>query len=148
MAVERKPRSRLYRDVPMQICVLPEISRPLLDKFYRAHQSPMRGKGEALVWVAKDPQIIAALCITPVDGGHWLTGLFVDPDRRGQGIAARLIDAAVAQTGGKVWLFCHPELNDFYARLSFEPVSDLPEMLAGRFTRYARTKALIALYRP
>lgn len=132
---------------PMQICVLPEISRPLLDKFYRAHQSPMRGKGEATAWVVRDPQIIAALCITPVDGGHWLTGVFVAPDRRGQGIAARLIEAAVAQVGGKVWLFCHPELGDFYARLKFEAVSGLPETLAGRFARYARTKALIALYR-
>ena len=131
----------------MQICVLPEISRPLLEKFYRAHQSPMRGKGEAVAWVVKDPEVIAALCITPVGGGYWLTGLFVAPDRRGQGIAARLIDAAAAKAGGKVWLFCHPDLSDFYARLKFEAVSDLPEMLAGRFARYARTKALIAMCR-
>lgn len=131
----------------MQICVLPEISRPLLDKFYRAHQSPMRGKGEAVVWVARDPQIIAALCITPVDGGHWLTGLFVAPDRRGQGIAARLVETAVTQVGGAVWLFCHPGLSEFYAGLKFETASHLPQMLAARLARYARTKELIALYR-
>jgi GNAT superfamily N-acetyltransferase len=131
----------------MQIFVLPEISRPLLDKFYRTYQSPMRGKSPAQAWVVKDPLIIAALCLTMVDGGHWLTGLFVAPDRRRQGIAGRLIEAAMAEVGGKVWLFCHPQLTDFYAQLRFETVSDLPEVLAGRFARYGRTKSLIALCR-
>lgn len=131
---------------PMQICVLPEISRPLLDKFYRSHRSPMRGNTESQAWVAKDSQIVAALCLTPVQGGQWLTGLFVAPDRRRQGIAASLITAA-AQAGGKVWLFCHPELTGFYARLGFAGTEDLPEALAGRLARYGRTKSLIALCR-
>jgi len=131
----------------MQICVLPEISRPLLDKFYRAHQSFMRSKGDAHAWVARDPLIIAALCLTPVAGGHWLTSVFVAPDRRHQGVAGRLIEAAIAAVGGKVWLFCDPELTGFYARLGFDVALDLPESLAGRFARYGRTKSLIALHR-
>ncbi|WP_268797426.1 GNAT family N-acetyltransferase [Pseudomonas huanghezhanensis] len=131
----------------MQMCVLPDISRPLLDKFYRAHQSPMRAKGEAKAWVARDVDIIAALCLTPVAQGHWLTGLFVAPDRRGQGIAKGLVEAAVAKASGSVWLFCDPQLTDFYAGLRFESVSDLPQALAGRLARYTRTKSLVALRR-
>ncbi|HEY0286956.1 MAG TPA: GNAT family N-acetyltransferase [Pseudomonas sp.] len=133
--------------LPMQICVLPDVSRPLLDKFYRAHQSPMRGKGEAQVWVVKNPEIIGALCLTPVDSGQWLTGLFVAPERRGQGIARHLIEAALAEVTGKVWLFCHPELTEFYGRSGFKPVVALPEGVAARLARYSRTKSLIALCR-
>lgn len=147
MAVERKPETACAPTFPMQICVLPDISRPLLDKFYRTHQSSMRGKGDAVAWVIKDPLIIAALCLTPVNGGQWLTGLFVAPDRRRQGLAARLIDAAVADIEGNVWLFCDPGLTEFYARLKFEAAADLPESLAGRLARYGRTKSLVALCR-
>lgn len=131
---------------------LPNIARPMLARFYRAHRSAMRCKGLAQAWVIKDPVIIAALCLTPVYGGHWLTGLFVAPERRGQGLAARLIEAATDEVEGKVWLFCDPEMEDFYRRVRFERMSlltqRLPEALAVRFTTYTRTKPLIAMCRP
>jgi GNAT superfamily N-acetyltransferase len=126
---------------------LPELSRPLLDKFYREHRSPMRAGGEAQLWVAKHTEIVGGLCLTRVAEGQWLTGLFVAPALRGQGIARRLIEAALADVQGAVWLFCHPDLLGFYLGVGFEPALALPQALAVRFERYSRTKPLIALVR-
>ena len=130
-----------------QFYVLSELSRPLTDKFYRAHKSPMRAGKDAQLWVAKQAEIIGAMCLTPVANGHWLTGLFVAPLLRGQAIASRLLGEALTHTHGPVWLFCHPDLLGFYQRAGFEAVSVLPEPLSDRFERYTRTKALIAMSR-
>lgn len=119
---------------------------PLLDKFYRACRSPMRAANGAQAWVVRQPGIVAALCLTPVDdGGHWLTGVLVAPAERRQGLASRLIEHALAQTPGPAWLFCHPELVGFYRRLGFTPATQLPAPLAERLARYQRHKTLVAL---
>lgn len=107
----------------------------------------MRARGEAQVWVARQPDIIGALCLTPVAVGHWLTGLFVAPDERGRGVAAGLIATALTSVEGNVWLFCEPELSGFYQRLGFVETLQLPQELAARLARYQQTKRLIALVR-
>lgn len=107
----------------------------------------MRAAGEGQLWVARAPGIIAGLSLSAVGDGCWLTGLFVDPQRRSQGIAGRLVEAALAQAGGPTWLFCHPDLAAFYHRLGFDTARYLPEALAGRLQRYQRSKRLVALQR-
>ncbi|MCG3643298.1 GNAT family N-acetyltransferase [Pseudomonas putida] len=107
----------------------------------------MRAASDAELWVARAPGIIAGLSLSAVSEGFWLTGLFVDPQRRSQGVAARLVEAALVQVGGPVWLFCHPELTPFYQRLGFDLAQQLPEALASRLQRYQRNKRLVALQR-
>ncbi|MFV3291907.1 GNAT family N-acetyltransferase [Pseudomonas sp. NY11955] len=107
----------------------------------------MRAASDAELWVARAPVIIAGLSLSAVNEGFWLTGLFVDPQRRSQGVAARLVEAALAQVDGPVWLFCHPDLAPFYQRLGFDLAGQLPEALAGRLQRYQRSKRLVALQR-
>lgn len=124
---------------------LPLLQRPLLDKFYRAHGSPMRAGNQGQPWVARHGEIVAALCLTPIDQGHWLTGLFVAPGARRQAIASTLVRQALEQADGPVWLFCHPELTAFYQLLGFQPCLHLPATLADRLIRYSRSKALVAL---
>lgn len=126
---------------------LPDTLRPLLDKFYRAQGSPMRAAGGARLWVARAPQIIAGLSLSSVADGSWLTGLFVDPEWRGQAVARRLIEQASAACDGPIWLFCHPDLLGFYQTLGFNNVTTLPQPLADRLARYSRSKPLIALVR-
>ncbi|UEB94714.1 GNAT family N-acetyltransferase [Pseudomonas sp. HN2] len=118
---------------------------PLMNKFYRSHQSSMKAVREAQLWVARSGEIVAALCLRQVSGGHWLTGLFVDPGCREQGIAGQLIAAAVAQVDGPVWLFCHPDLRGFYERRGFSVDPALPQAMAERLSRYARSKPMIAM---
>ncbi|BAN53114.1 MULTISPECIES: GNAT family N-acetyltransferase [Pseudomonas] len=107
----------------------------------------MRAAGDAELWVARAPGIVAGLSLSGVGEGFWLTGLFVDPQQRGQGVAGQLIEAALEQEKGPTWLFCHPDLVPFYARLGFHMAVQLPETLAGRLQRYQRSKRLIALQR-
>lgn len=126
---------------------LAPLLQPLLAKFYRAQRSPMRAPNGAHTWVARRQEILAALNLTPVDHGHWLTGLLVAPTERNRGLAGRLIEHALARTAGPVWLFCHPDLLGFYQRLGFEPATYLPPPLAERLARYQRSKVLVALAR-
>ena len=121
---------------------------PLMNKFYRAHQSSMKASKDAQLWVARQEHIIAGLCLRPMDNGYWLTGLFVDPALRGQGIAAALVKTAVAPCEGPVWLFCDPLLQGFYEGLGFSLNMDLPHALHERLVRYQRNKAMIAMGRP
>lgn len=131
----------------LHICPLPDLARPLLEKFYRSHRSPMRLPAHGQAWVVKESQIVAALCLTPVRHGHWLTGLFVAASWRGQGLARRLINQAQSANNGPLWLFCQPDLLAFYQAQGFVISADLPRELAERLARYQRSKALLALQR-
>nr|WP_158460216.1 GNAT family N-acetyltransferase [Pseudomonas fluorescens] len=119
----------------------------MLDRFYRQHRSRMRASAEGKLWVARSSGIVGGLCLSEVPGGLWLTGLFVEPQQRGQRIASKLVSTALASTDDDVWLFCHPDLSSFYERLCFSPADYLPSVLADRLARYQRTKALVALVR-
>ena len=129
----------------LQIELLAEPLWPLLNKFYRHHNSPMKALKDGRLWVARDAEIVAGLCLTPVVGGQWLTGVFVDPAYRGQGLAARLIDDAVADAEGTVWLMCHPDLEGLYQRMGFSQDTLLPQSLSERLVRYKRNKPMIAM---
>lgn len=124
---------------------LPNHLQPLLAKFYRAHNSRNRIRSEAVCWVARRGDIVGGLCLTPVAQGHFLTGLLVTPPERSRGIGAQLVHNAVASSAGPVWLFCKPELVEFYSRLGFSVANCLPATLADRLTRYRSSKTLIAL---
>jgi len=124
---------------------LPAPLKPLADKFYRSQRSAMRATAGAQIWVAEDHDIVAALCLHKVEHGHWLTSLLVANHWRGQGIARQLLDASLAGCATPVWLFCSPQLSDFYQRLGFTACSDLPHALAERLARYQRSKNLLAL---
>ncbi|MEB2622942.1 GNAT family N-acetyltransferase [Pseudomonas sp. YuFO8] len=118
---------------------------PLMNKFYRAHQSSMKAVRDAQLWVARRDGIVGALCLRPVSGGFWLTGLFVDPACREQGVAGALIAAAISQVESPVWLFCHPDLREFYQRRCFVFDPPMPYALVERLSRYARNKPMIAM---
>lgn len=128
-----------FRRLPLQL-------RPLVDKFYRDHRSPMRSQAGDELWVAENAsEIVATLSLRPVAGGQWLTGLFVAPALRRQGVAAALLSHSLALHPEPVWLFCHPELRTFYQRQGFESCQNLPTELTQRLARYQRGKSLIAL---
>lgn len=128
-------------------CLLPDHLRPLADKFYRSHRSAMRTRSDHQVWVARDGEIVAALCLQAAAHGQWLTSLLVAPARRQQGLASALIAAALNEADKPTWLFCHPDLQPFYERLGFRACVDLPAPLAERLARYRRTKTLDAMVR-
>ena len=118
---------------------------PLMNKFYRAHQSSMKAVRDAQLWVARQEEIIAGLCLRPMAHGYWLTGLCVAPGLRGQGVAGALVSQADTACEGPVWLFCDPQLQGFYEKLGFSLDVELPHALHERLVRYQRNKAMIAM---
>ncbi|OOV94883.1 MULTISPECIES: GNAT family N-acetyltransferase [Pseudomonas] len=130
---------------PLHIEPLAEPLWPLLNKFYRSHNSSMKALKGGRLWVVRDGEIVAGLCLSPVVGGQWLTGVFVAPTHRGQGLAARLIGEAVASIEGTVWLLCHPDLERLYQGMGFSQDTVLPQSLSERLVRYKRNKPMIAM---
>jgi GNAT superfamily N-acetyltransferase len=129
----------------LSIDLLAEPLWPLLNKFYRSHDSSMKALKGGRLWVARDGEIVAGLCLSPVIGGQWLTGVFVAPAYRRQGLAARLIFQAIADVQGTVWLLCHPDLESLYQRIGFTQETILPQSLSERLVRYKRNKPMIAM---
>ena len=130
---------------PLHIEPLAEPLWPLLNKFYRSHNSSMKALKGGRLWVVRDGEIVAGLCLSPVMGGQWLTGVFVAPSYRGQRLAAQLIGEAVAGCEGTVWLLCHPDLERLYQRMGFSQDTVLPQSLSERLVRYKRNKPMIAM---
>ena len=131
----------------IQYSQLDEALWPLMNKFYRSHQSSMKAVRDAQLWIGRRDEIIAGLCLRPVASGFWLTGLLVTPAWRGRQVARQLIEHATCAKAGTVWLFCHPDLLAFYQPLGFEPAASMPLLLNERLARYQRSKPLIALAR-
>lgn len=127
--------------------LLSAVERPLLNKFYRAEGSAMRASTKGEAWVARAGEIIAAVNLSEVPEGFWLTGLLVARAWRGRHIARQLIAQATERKPGTVWLFCHPDLLPFYQPLGFNPAGAMPMQLNERLARYQRSKPLIALAR-
>ncbi|WP_161492851.1 GNAT family N-acetyltransferase [Pseudomonas putida] len=121
--------------------------RRLLEHFYKQQGSRMRAANDGESWVARSDGIVAGLCLSTIADGQWLTGLFVAPQARKRGVAAQLIEAALAGHSGPTWLFCHPDLAAYYQRLGFSITAQLPEALASRLQRYQRSKSLLAMVR-
>ena len=130
---------------PLHIEPLAEPLWPLLNKFYRSHNSSMKALKGGRLWVVRDAEIVAGLCLSPVMGGQWLTGVFVAPTYRGQQLAARLIEEAVAGCEETVWLLCHPDLEGLYQGMGFSQDTVLPQSLSERLVRYKRNKPMIAM---
>ncbi|HZJ91627.1 MAG TPA: GNAT family N-acetyltransferase [Thiopseudomonas sp.] len=133
---------------PTQLTVqlLTKEQQPLLRKFYRSHNSPMRITQQADTWIARRSEIIAGVCLSPVDQGYWLTSLFTAPSYRQQGTAHFLIQQLqLAYQNSPIWLFCHPDLSGFYSKLGFRQTQHLPEALGSRLKRYQQHKQLIAM---
>ena len=125
---------------------LPATQYSLLNKFYRSHGSRMRISLPSEAWVVRNPTIIGGLCLTAVAEGYWLTGLFVAPEHRQQGLAQQLIKhIQTVYCASPIWLFCNPELIDFYQQTNFTIAEQLPEPLSHRLARYQQYKKLIAL---
>ena len=53
----------------LQINLLAEVERPLLNKFYRQHRSSMRAAFEGQLWVARSSEIIAGMSLSPTAEG-------------------------------------------------------------------------------
>jgi N-acetylglutamate synthase-like GNAT family acetyltransferase len=100
-----------------------------LEEFFKAHDwdDPHLDKGVG--FIARDGGIVGALRVIEVEPNVVIIeDVVVKADRRGSGIGAQLMQAAMNSRGGRLLLCCHPERIAFYERLGFAeaPFEELP----------------------
>ena len=66
-----------------------------------------------------------------------LDDVVVAKDKRGEGLGRRLVEAAMNNRGGKLYLCCHDDVIDFYAKFGFTQKSyeELPESVQAYFKK-------------
>jgi len=107
-----------------------------LEEFFRTEDwdDPLLDRGVA--FIARDGSVVGNVRLIEMEPQTVVVeDVLVKSDRRGQGIGADLIRAAMNSRGGTLYLACHPERLRFYGELGFSEVafSDLPETVAEFF---------------
>lgn len=107
-----------------------------LEDFFKAQQwdDPVLDKGAA--YIARDGAIVGNVRLIEVEPQTLVVeDVLVAEDRRGQGLGAQLMQAAMNSRGGSLYLCCHPPRLRFYNDLGFSevPFEELPDGVRGYF---------------
>lgn len=138
---------------------LPDISLPLLNRFYKeCRYSAKAGRGER-VFVVKQPAIVAAVRIVakplnPVqqqqildlglgsgkeDEVYFLRSMCVAPALRGQGLGRQLLQGLEVELAGQL-VYCYPfqHLLNFYGEIGFsrQQEEQMPDFIVQAYRRY------------
>jgi predicted N-acetyltransferase YhbS len=100
-----------------------------LEEFFKAHDWDDHYLDKGVGFIARDGGIVGTLRLIEVEPNVVvIEDVLVREDRRGQGIGAQLMRAAMNSRGGRLYLCCHPERIAFYERLGFSeaPFEELP----------------------
>lgn len=148
-------RRLMWRDMG----TFPEEALAPADAPYRRWLRARLRSGTAVAWVVEargEPVASAVVWVQPVQPRPtmpegripYLLSVYVDPARRGQGLATRLTRAAIAWSAArghpKLSLHASAQGRSIYARLGFEPTTEMRLTLAprgrGRARRVARPR--------
>jgi N-acetylglutamate synthase-like GNAT family acetyltransferase len=107
-----------------------------IEGFYKEHDWEMSTQGKSVGFVARDGLIVGSLQLfEPESNLVIIEDVLVRDGRRGEGIGAQLLNAAMMSRGGTLFLVCHPERRAFYGRSGFteKPFDELPEPIRDWF---------------
>lgn len=110
-----------------------------LEDFFKAEEwdDPVLDKGAA--YIARDGGIVGNVRLIEVEPQILVVeDVVVKEDRRGQGLGAQLMQAAMNSRGGTLYLCCHPPRLRFYKDLGFAemPFEELPESARAYFEEH------------
>lgn len=130
--------------------LLPPIKYPLAGKYYQAHGMSGRVSSNNIVTIARNNgDIVGVARLAPINDYKLLTGVHVDKQHRGLGVASELINLLTyQQTVAYSFAFSH--LQPFYEQLGFQLITPdcLPCELAQRFNAYVKQgRKIIAMIR-
>lgn len=142
-------------------CVDP-LRLPLVNRFYKnCRYSAKAGRGEVVYALQQDGSIQAATRLVPytlqeqdlqplmlLTGADrplnrclFLRSMCVNPERRGAGLGAALLQALIEPLN-QGFSYCYPfsHLHDFYAQIGFKQVSQerVPGFISEPYQRYCR----------
>jgi N-acetylglutamate synthase-like GNAT family acetyltransferase len=98
---------------------------------------PVLDRGVA--FIARDGAIVGTVRLIEMDPTTLVVeDVLVKSDRRGAGIGANIMRAAMNSRGGTMYLACHPERLRFYKDLGFSEVDfdAMPEPVTGYFEEH------------
>ena len=100
-----------------------------------AHLNPIDLRWQRFLVAEDETGIVGAVQIRPHDRASELASLVVREDQRGRGVGSQLIQALIAQSPRTLYLFCRPQLKDYYARFGFRAlgVKEAPPSLRVRY---------------
>lgn len=101
-----------------------------LEDFYATNEWEDPHLADGVSFVAREGAIVGALCLIELEPQTLvIEDVLVSPERRGKGLGAQLMQAAMNSRGGTMFLGCHAERLPFYNRLGFSdvPFEELPE---------------------
>lgn len=94
---------------------------------------------QGVAFIARDGGIVGNVRLIEVEPQTVVVeDVLVKEDRRGNGIGAQLMRAAMNSRGGTLYLCCHPERMRFYNDLGFAevPFAELPERVQAYFREH------------
>jgi len=130
--------------------LIPTIKSPLVNKYYKLHRVSGSAASHNIIMVARSGHdMVGVAQLAPIDKLWFLTGVHVDENQRGLGIASELVKQLCAQQK-EIYSFPFDYLMPLYERLGFELVTPdhLPCELAQRFNAYVKQgRQIIAMIR-
>jgi N-acetylglutamate synthase-like GNAT family acetyltransferase len=106
------------------------------EEFFKAHDWDDSHLDKGTAFIARDGGIVGSVRLIEVEPNLVIIeDVLVRRDRRGAGIGAQVMRAAMNSRGGKLFLCCHPERTAFYQRLDFSevPFDAMPESVKSFF---------------
>lgn len=110
-----------------------------LEEFFAAEQWDDPVLDQGVGFIARDGAIVGNVRLIEVEPQTVIVeDVLVKSDRRGQGIGADLMRAAMNSRGGTLYLCCHPERLRFYGDLGFSEMAfeELPEPVRTYFQEH------------
>lgn len=110
-----------------------------IEDFFQAEEwdDPVLDKG--IAFIVRDGAIVGHVRLIEIEPQALVVDdVLVKSDRRGSGIGANVMRAAMNSRGGTLYLCCHPETLRFYGDLGFSemPFEELPEPIQAYFEEH------------
>ncbi|MGI0119373.1 hypothetical protein [Zooshikella sp. RANM57] len=118
---------------------LKPVEYPLVNRFYKAQGYKGKARGNENIFVLQQPQIVAALRLTPLTDQWLLRGLWVDYMLRKQGLGLALLDGIIDfLTINHYYCFAEQDVVPFYLKANFiiPDIHTLPVSILQRFKAY------------
>ncbi|MGN2615367.1 GNAT family N-acetyltransferase [Aliivibrio fischeri] len=122
---------------------LDKLRLPLLHKIYKENYPSGKPKGkEEIIVIEGDKKILGAMRIKTYEECHFLTGMMIIKERRGESLGSQLLfklnEFLLLE---HCYCFCEPQLSEFYLKNDFIHIDkkNIPHVLKSKHDRYTNT---------